>query len=109
LLGPNDGEHYERGKELVLEWEPAGPLALNEWYAVRMSWIENGQPAYGGTNTKDTYWVVPPEQYYGKADPLPARVYTWQVFVERVTIDDQGNSTGLPISQPSESRTFFWE
>jgi hypothetical protein len=94
---------------LVLEWEPVGPLALNEWYAVRLNWTQDGQPAYGGTNTKDTYWPVPPEQYYGRPDPSPGRIYTWHIFVERVIDDGQGNSTGVPISQPSESRTFSWE
>jgi hypothetical protein len=109
LLGPNNGEHFETNRQIVLEWAPVGPLAANEWYAVRMRWIQNGEPAYGGTNTKDTFWPIPSEQYYGRADATPARIYTWQVFVERVTVDTEGNATGIPISQSSEARTFSWE
>jgi hypothetical protein len=109
LLGPEDRERFERGKELILEWEPAGPLARDEWYAVRMTWQQEGRMAFGGTNTRDTFWVVPPEQYYGKADLSTGRVYTWHIFIERSLLGEDGQTASIPISPTSESRIFYWE
>ncbi|NIP23292.1 MAG: hypothetical protein GWO38_05585 [Phycisphaerae bacterium] len=109
LLSPKNGERFERDKELVLEWEPVGPLGKDEWYAVRLTWTQNGGPAYGGTNTKDTFWVVPPNQYYGRADASTGRKYEWRVFVERAVLDESGQTKGIPISPASEIRVFLWE
>ena len=109
LLGPKDGERFERGKELALEWEPVGPLGKDEWYAVRLTWIQEGAAAYGGANTKDTFWIVPPSQYYGLADASTGRKYQWQVFIEKVILDASGQTKGIPISPPGEVRTFLWE
>jgi len=36
-------------------------------------------------------------------------VYEWHVFVEKVTTDEAGNQTGIPVSPTSESRIFFWQ
>lgn len=109
LIGPEEGERFEAGHQIELKWESVGPLAENEWYAVRMSWLENNVPAYGGTNTKDTSWLVPKEQYYGKADLGSGRYYEWYVVIERTTTDQSGNKNGSPISDPSETRIFFWQ
>jgi len=98
----------EKEQELVLIWDAAGQLAPDEWYAVRLNWLQNGVRAFGGTNVKETFWIVPPEQYYGLADLGTGRVYEWQVFIEKVTTNQAGEKTGLPVSPPSESRIFFW-
>lgn len=109
LTGPADGEKFERDKELVLTWKSVGELAEDEWYAVRLNWLQDGVRAYGGTNSKDNYWTVPPEQFYGLADLGTGRVYEWQVFIEKVTVNADGGKTGQPISPSSETRTFFWQ
>jgi len=108
LTDPEDGAQFTSGQEVVLKWEPAGELAEDEWYAVRINWLQNDERAYGGTNTKDTFWVIPTEQYYGLADQGTGRVYEWQVFVEKVTTNAAGEKTGEPVSIPSKTRTFFW-
>jgi len=109
LLGPPDGEHFERDKRIQFEWEAPGELADDEWYAVRMTWLQGGERAYGGTNIKEIFWVVPVEQYYGLADLGTGRVYEWRVFVEKVTSNEDGEKTGTQINDPSETRTFFWQ
>ncbi len=108
IVAPDDGVQFTGGQPVILSWEPAGELADDEWYAVRMNWLENGERAFGGTNTKETSWQIPPEQYYGKADQGTGRVYEWYVFVEKVVVNENGEKTGEPMSPPSETRTFFW-
>ena len=109
ILGPDDGQHFETEREVLLEWAPVGPLGKDEWYAVRMNWQEGAAPAFGGTNTQDTFWIVPPEQYYGRANAETNRAYNWHVFVEKATEDNNGDIVNIPISVISEERTFFWE
>lgn len=108
LLGPEDNARFEKDRELKLSWEPVGELAEDEWYAVRMNWLQNGVRAFGGTNTKDTFWIIPPEQYYGLADLGTGRVYEWTVFVEKVTTDETGSAGSVPLSPSTEVRIFFW-
>lgn len=108
ITAPDDGVQFTGGQPVILSWQPAGQLADDEWYAVRMNWLENGERAFGGTNTKETSWQIPREQYYGRADQGTGRVYEWYVFVEKVTQNENGEKIGEPMSPPSETRTFFW-
>lgn len=108
LISPDDNVQFDPDHPIVLSWEPAGELAENEWYAVRINWLQNGERAFGGTNTKDLSWTIPASQYYGKADQGTGRVYEWNVSVERVIVNDAGEEVGVPVSEPSESRIFFW-
>ncbi|MEW5958822.1 MAG: zinc ribbon domain-containing protein [Chloroflexota bacterium] len=109
LLGPDEDKIYSRNEELILRWRDMGPLNPNEWYAVRMTWRQNGQPAFGGTNVKDNFWVIPPDQYWGLADEFTGRTYEWVVFVEEIVVDANGQQKGVPVSEVSNSRTFMWQ
>jgi len=109
LLGPTDGKLFGKTDELILRWESAGQLGPNEWYAVRMTWQQNGQVGYGGTNVKDTYWLVPAELYWGKADQFTGRKYTWFVYVEEVVANDKGQQTSQAVSGVSDSLSFLWQ
>ena len=86
-----------------------GPLAENEWYAVRMTWTQERELAFGGTNVKDNFWVVPPEQYWGLADQFTGRKYEWVVFVEAIVTDENGQQKGVPVSEASNPSTFLWQ
>jgi hypothetical protein len=86
-----------------------GPLGPNEFYAVRMTWQQNGQVAYGGTNVQETFWLVPPEQYWGLADQFTGRKYEWYVYVEEITTDESGRKVGRPISEVSNTLSFLWQ
>ena len=109
IIGPADGEHFEKNKPVVLEWIPVGPLGDNEWYAIRMYWSQGETIAYGGTNIQETFWIVPVEQYFGLANASPSRVYNWHVLVEKEIINPNGNRATIPISVQSETRSFIWE
>ncbi len=109
LLGPQDGKHFGRQEELVLRWESMGALAPNEWYAIRMTWLQDGQTSYGGSNVKDNFWVVPTSIYWGKADQFTGRKYEWFIYVESISTDDQAQQVSRPVSPVSDSLTFFWQ
>lgn len=111
LLGPPDGQIFiGRGQFVILHWELAGPLAADEWYAVRLSWSENGVfEQRGGNNLKETSWQIPADFYWGKADQETGRAYKWYVYIERVTETADGQRVGEPLSPPSETRTLYWQ
>ncbi len=109
LLEPEDRTLFGRDAELVLKWEAMGPLADNEWYAVRLNWLENGRQSFGGTNIKENFWIVPPEQYWGLADQSTGRKYEWFVFIEAVTTDKNGQQVAKPVSEVSETASFLWQ
>jgi hypothetical protein len=109
LLGPQNGKLFGQAEELVLRWENMGVLGPNEFYAVRMTWQQNGQLAYGGTNVRDNFWVVPADQYWGLADQFTGRKYEWYVYIEEITTDASGRQVGRPISAVSDTLSFLWQ
>jgi len=109
ILGPADGKLYGRHDELVLRWQEMGALADNEFYAVRMTWQQNGQLTYGGTNTKNNFWVVPPDMYWGLADEFTGRKYEWYVYVEETITDANGQKIARPASDVSDTYSFMWQ
>lgn len=108
LLGPTGDEIYSRSEELVLRWQDMGPLAPNETYAVRLTWSQNGQLSFGGTNVKENFWIVPPDLYWGLADEFTGRKYEWYVFVEAITTEN-GQQVAKPVSDVSDRWTFLWQ
>jgi hypothetical protein len=102
LLEPLD-EGVVAGVMAILKWESVGELADDEWYAVRLIYLQQGQPVYEGDRMKTPDWRVP-DRFYYRADG-PALQYRWYVFVERQNAD--GSSTQL--SPESEEFSFRWE
>jgi hypothetical protein len=111
LVGPPDGEIFiGSGQFVILQWEPVGPLAADEWYAVRLSWSENGVfDQRGGNDLKEPSWRIPADFFWGKADQETGRAYKWYVYVERVTETADGKRVGEPAGPPSETRTLYWQ
>ncbi|MFN8453137.1 MAG: hypothetical protein U0401_00445 [Anaerolineae bacterium] len=108
LLSPESGKIYGRGEELILKWQDMGTLADNETYAVRLTWLQNGQISFGGTNVKENFWQVPPDLYWGLADQFTGRKYEWYVFVEAV-VDQNGQQVAKPVSAVSDRWNFLWQ
>ena len=102
LLEPPD-EGVVPGVINILKWESVGELADDEWYAVRLIFLEQGQPVYEGDLMKALEWRVP-DRFFYQADG-PALEYRWYVFVERQNAD--GSATQL--SPESEEFSFRWE
>lgn len=109
VLGPTDGKLFGRGEELILRWQDMGPLADNEYYAVRLTWQQDGQLAYGGTNIKNNFWVIPSDLYWGLADEFTGRKYEWYVYVEEITTDANGQKIARPASDVSDTYSFLWQ
>ena len=109
LLGPADGKKFGHNEEVILRWESLGALQENEWYAIRLSWQQDGQLAFGGHNLKDNFWVVPDYLYWGLADEFTGRQYEWFVFIEEITTDENGQQVARPVSEPSERASFLWQ
>jgi len=108
LIGPENEHEFFEGDaaRVILQWEPVGPLAKNEWYQVVLSFFRLGEIQYGGPRIKETEWQVP-EYFYGQADQ-PERAYDWNVTVIQVNKDPEGNETSIAQSPPSETWTFYW-
>jgi hypothetical protein len=108
LIGPENGKIFGQTEELILRWEDMGTLTSNETYAVRLTWLQNGEISFGGTNVKENFWKVPPDIYWGLADQFTGRKYEWYVFVEAIT-NEGGNQVAKPVSPVSDRRTFLWQ
>jgi hypothetical protein len=109
LVGPEDGKIFVRDAELVLQWMEMGPLADNEWYAVRLTWLQDGQLAFGGDNIKQNFWIAPPDLYWGLADQSTGRKYEWFVFIEAIVTDENGQQVAQPVSEVSDRASFLWQ
>lgn len=108
LVGPPRDKIYGRGEELILRWQDMGSLAPNESYAVRLTWLQDGQLSFGGTNVKENFWIVPPDLYWGLADQFTGRKYEWYIFVEAITTEN-GQQVAKPVSDVSDRWTFMWQ
>lgn len=104
LVWPEDGSTVP-GVINILQWEPVGPgpLADDEWYAIRLVYRQQGQLVYAGDRVKIAEWRVPDRLYY-QADG-PDLEYSWYLFVER----DNPDGTTTQLSPDSETFIFRWE
>jgi hypothetical protein len=108
LLEPEDGKVFVgEAEKIVLRWESVGALAEDEWYAVSLRYLQDGQILYSGHQVKKNEWQLPAEFFFAKADP-PERAYQWDVTLVRVESGPKGE-IGIDISPRSESRTFYWK
>jgi len=108
LTGPENEHKFLEGEAatIILQWEPVGPLAENEWYQVILSFFKLGEIQYAGPRIKETAWQVP-EYFYGQADQ-PERAYYWNVTVIQVNKAPDGKETSIERSPPSETWAFYW-
>ena len=92
----------------VLEWEPVGELASDEYYSVLVvHYYPPGNPVYWTSGLiKKTQVKLPESVGYGKADHDE---FYWWVTVHRATkTTPDGKPDGPPISPKSEVWMFFW-
>jgi len=108
LIGPENGHKFSEGDaaRIILQWEPVGPLAENEWYQVILKFSKLGEVQYEGNRLKETKWQIP-KYFHGQADQ-PERAYYWNVAVVQVNKNADGTETTVERSPVSETRTFYW-
>ena len=108
LIAPEDGGEFQGADaQITLQWESAGTLAEDEWYAVSVTFTAGGVAEYEGSWTKDNSWLLPAGLYTraGQSE----RGFNWQVTVMRQTgTRADGGREGLAVSPGSVRRTFFW-
>lgn len=109
LLGPPNRRAFGTTLEPpVLEWEPVGELADDEYYSVLVvHYYPPGNPIYWTSGLiKETRVKLPEGAGYGKADHDE---FYWWVTVHRATkTTPDGKPDGPSISPKSEVRMFFW-
>lgn len=108
LLAPVDGEAFSgSGERIELRWEPVGALAKDEYYSVRLSYVNKKGETVDGVvawvRNEAIPWRVE-ETYYGDLS-LQERGVGWQI---RVVWDPDGDGLGEPISPPSDRWSFTW-
>lgn len=109
LVGPANRKSFATALESpILEWEPVGELADDEYYSVLVvHYYPAGTPVYWTSGLiKETQVQLPEGAGYGKADHDE---FYWWVTVHRATkTTSDGKPDGPAISPKSEVRMFFW-
>jgi tetratricopeptide (TPR) repeat protein/tRNA A-37 threonylcarbamoyl transferase component Bud32 len=109
LVGPANRESFATTLEIpILEWEPVGELASDEYYSVLVvHYYPPGNPVHWTSGLiKETRVQLPEGAGYGRADHDE---FYWWVIVHRATkTTPDGKPDGPSISPKSEVRMFFW-
>ncbi len=109
LLSPANEQRFfgDPNAQIWLTWEPVGVLGKDEWYSVSVRYFANGVVNYTGSWEKDARWMLPGTLFM-KYDPARPG-FQWDVTVMKQTsTKPDGSREGVPTSQTSETRTFYW-
>lgn len=107
LINPeNDTIFAGRFAEVVVAWQPVSNLAEDEYYDLTIMHFFADEPVYWGLATKETQVkLLPSDIGVGRAGG--DRFYWW-VTVRKANSAPSADSIDLPVSQPSEAKTFIW-
>ncbi len=106
LVGPAEGAHFS-GEFLpvVLEWQPVGELAPDEYYDVTIMHYVGDEPRYWGGPVTETSWRVPIEAGFGQAGNDR---FKWWVTVRKKGTSPGEGQLDQGLSPASEVRSFYW-
>jgi hypothetical protein len=92
----------------VLNWQPVGSLAPDEYYVPTVAYQRYGETWYDETPwTKETTWALSDHRYL--LDLSDNGEYRWAVRVMRRTgVNAEGRPEGTPRSPLSEVRALTW-
>jgi hypothetical protein len=109
LRSPEEGHLFSFRDNVLLEWEPVGQLAPDEYYVPTVAWERFGETVYDETPwIKETRWLMSEHQYLLELSDNGE--FRWAVRVMRRTgINDAGKPAGTPRSPLSEVRTLLWK
>lgn len=109
LRSPPDGDVYSFRDEVVLEWEPVGQLAADEFYVPIVERTQWGNQVLDETPwTKETQWRMSDHEYL--LEYSDDGEFRWAVQVMRRTgTNEKGRPEGTPRSPMSEVRTLIWK
>lgn len=98
---PRPGEFIEGDTLPLLVWTSPGVLQDDEYYAIRVRFIQNGQVVHvAHFRTKATSLRLPPE-----LQPPQLMVVRWDVLVIRMLTEEK---VGQALSPRSRTEQFYW-
>jgi serine/threonine protein kinase len=108
LIGPVDDSIYAgRFADVVLEWEPVGDLAPDEYYDLTIMHLFADQPQYNGSQrTRET--AVRITQDIGVGEAGGDRFYWWVTVRKDNTASAITGNLDAALSPRSEAGTFVW-
>jgi hypothetical protein len=108
LLAPLNRHVFFAGDEIVLAWNPVGPLPANVFYVPVVWYSHQGATWIDETPwTRDTRWTLSEHRYL--LDLSDDGLFFWTVQVKRKTGEDEnGRPVGRPVSPTGEERFFSW-
>ncbi len=108
LVSPGSGVSFRGASSLPeLTWEPVDELGSDNFYLVKLQFLEKGQPSLYTWRVKDTAWEVPAEIFH-RLDPSKREIQ-WQVVVVQIPPEEENNENVVELDSPSETRTFIWQ
>ncbi|GAB4528378.1 MAG: hypothetical protein Kow0063_04530 [Anaerolineae bacterium] len=102
---PNEALFQGKYTVILLQWEPVGALARDEYYDVTVMHYVGEEPRYWGSPVRETQWQVPVEAGLGEA--ANDRFYWW-VTVRKANTAGGVGQLDLALSPASDARTFYW-
>jgi hypothetical protein len=109
LRSPANGDAFTFWDEVVLEWEPVGQLAPEEFYVPIVEWTRFGKQIFDETPwTKDSSWRMSDHEYLREYSDNGEFVWSVQVM-RRTGTNSDGRPEGTPRSPMSEKRTLLWK
>jgi tetratricopeptide (TPR) repeat protein len=106
LVGPdNEARFSGRFVPVVLEWQPVGKLAEDEYYDVTIMHYVGDEPRYWGGPVTETSWRVPVEAGFGEAGNDR---FQWWVTVRKKGTSPGPDKLDQGLSPASEVRSFYW-
>jgi hypothetical protein len=101
LALPENGAQFGPGYDAVLEWQPVGELAEDEYYDVQVCW--NNRSECWGQYQQGTSWTFPS---FRRGAAIDERYY-WDITVRVQTGDTRNGPSDPPISPQSETWVFL--
>ena len=90
-----------------LAWQSTLPLASDQCFLLTVGYVRGGSPVELAMCLRGTQWWADSGLYL-QADQETGREYRWWVRVVREEIDEDGNTSYVPLGPPSPERTFYW-
>jgi len=107
IIAPEDDASFAgRLTDVIVEWEPLGALAEDEYYDLTVMHIFANEPTYWGLATKETQIQLTPS-YIGVGEAGGDRFYWW-VTARKANTAPARESLDLPVSEQSRVGTFIW-
>ncbi len=109
LLAPVDGHEFSGSGEIIhLEWEPVPDLGEDEWYEIRVGYVNKNDATVDNVvawvRNDGIPWTVGTSFYEDLS--LSEREIEWDITI---VWDPEADGQGQPVSAPSETWTFRWQ